>query len=196
MTVGSMSYVYVLGIFKWCTCDQVLYCLCMHTSTSVSSQRTAVQMPMAFRDIDIVSGSTTKVLQELLSRPDSKHVHLDFLLNEMKFQGTLTNYFDCASIRFEQVCTKSLGKRLLRKMFSLGMTISPEEVAHAVELLPDTKTATLDVIAANCEGPPHESLLLAYVAAEKLNKPQLLECLVARGAAPPISPQVATYVAY
>lgn len=145
---------------------------------------------MAFRDIDIVSGSTTKVLQELLSRPDSKHVHLDFLLNEMKFHGTLRNYFNCASIQFEQVCKKSLGKRLLRKMFSLGMTITPEEVAHAVELLPDTKTATLDVIAANCEGPPHESLTLAYVAAEKLNKPQLLECLVIRGASPPVSPQV------
>lgn len=149
-------------------------------------------MPMAFRDIDIVSGSTTKVLQELLSRPDSRHVHLDFLLNEMKFQGNLSNYFNCTSIRFEQVCKKSLGKRLLRKMFSLGMTISPEDVARAVELLPDTKTATLDVIAGNCEGPPHESLSLAYVAAEKSNKSQLLECLVKRGAAPPISPQVTT----
>lgn len=151
---------------------------------------TAFTMPMAFEDIDIVSGSTTKVLQELLSRPDSRHIHLDFLLNQMKFKGTFSNYFNCSSIRFEQVCKKSLGKRLLRKMFSLGMAVSPEEVAHAVELLPDTKTATLDVIAANCKGPPHESLSLAYVAADKSKKFQLRECLVKRGAEPPISPQV------
>lgn len=68
--------------------------------------------------------------------------------------------------------------------------MSPEDVAHAVKLLPDTKIATLNVIAGACKGPPNESLSLAYVAAQESKKPQLLECLKGRGAAPPETPQV------
>ena len=146
--------------------------------------------PLAFIDCDVLSGSTSKVLQELLLRPDSRHAHLDFLLTRMVFQTTIAKHFDCASIQFREVCKKSLGKRLLYKLFSFGMTVSPDDVAHAVELLPDTKIATLDVIAANCQGLPRESLSLAYQMAVKLNKPQLLECLVKRGGAPPETPQV------
>lgn len=68
--------------------------------------------------------------------------------------------------------------------------MSPEDVAKAVELLPDSKVATLDVIAANCRGQPSESLALAYEAAVNLSKPQLLECLVNKGAKPPVTAQV------
>ena len=83
-----------------------------------------------------------------------------------------------------------MGKRLLQQLCSLGMVLSPEDVARAVELLPDSKVATLDVIAGNCRGQPSESLALGYDAAVKLNKPQLLECLVKKGAKPPVTPQV------
>ena len=170
-----------------------LFCVTLCTSYSCyvyMCSSSALPMCMPFLDCDIVSGATTSVLQELLSRPDSKHAHLNFLLHDMPFQSTLSNHFDCTSIQFEQVCKKSLGKKLLARMFSFGMTVSSEDVAHAVKLLPDKNAATLDVIAAHCEGPTHESLSLAYVEAEQLNKPQLLDCLVKRGAARPETPQV------
>ena len=145
---------------------------------------------MAFLEHDIECGATTQILQELLSREDARHAHLSYLLLKMEFLGCSYRQFDCSSILFRQVCRKSLGKRLLTRLFALGMVIFPEDVVLAVELLPDTKIATLDLIAANCKGPPRESLSLAYVAAEKLKKPQLLDCLIKRGAVPPVTPQV------
>lgn len=197
----NLLYTHVVCPYMYnyvCVCWEFLQCIYTHVTVHCSFHYvyahfvsySAVHMPVVFLDCDIVSGATTKVLLELLARPDCSHAHLNFLLNNMCFQGILLNHFDCTSIQFAQVCGKSLGKRLLHRMFSLGMAVSPEDVAHAVELLPDTKTATLDVIAANCLGPPCDSLSLAYVAAEKLKKPQLLECLVKRGAAPPVTAQV------
>ena len=145
----------------------------------------AIPLPLGFTESNIESGATTRVLQELLARADSKHAHLSFLLLDMLCDECNCRPFNCSSIQFREVCKKSLGKRLLSRMFSLGMTVSPEDVAHAVELLPDTKSPTLNVIADACKGPPCESLSLAYVTAEKLKKPQLLECLIKLGAETP-----------
>ena len=147
-------------------------------------------MSFDFLEGDIQCGAPTKILQELLERQDAKHAHLNYLLHKIPFRTPNPYHFDCSAVQFAVVCKKSLGKRLLATLFSYGMEISPEDVAKAVELLPDTKSATLDVIAAECRGFPNERLSLAYATAEKLKKPQLLECLKKRGAVPPIPPQV------
>jgi tetratricopeptide (TPR) repeat protein len=149
----------------------------------------SIPLQFVFVDGDVNCGAPTKVLQELLERQDTKHAHLHFLLHKIPFQAHNRCHFDCSSIQFSVVCKKSLGRKLLTTLLSYGMPILPQDVARAVELLPDTKSGTLDVIAANCKGLPSESLSLAYVAAERSKKPQLLECLKKRGAAPPVPPQ-------
>ena len=154
---------------------------------------TALPLPITFLDRDVESGATTRVLHELLSREDSQHDHLKFLLFDIPAGGKSTCYFDCSGVKFSVLCKKSMGERLLKRLFSLGMLITPEDVVKAVELLPDTESDTLDVIVARCGGPPEESLALAYVEAEKLNKLQLLDTLVKRKAVPPVKPQVYTY---
>ena len=147
-------------------------------------------MGFEFLDGDINNGAPTKILTELLERLDTKHAHLHFLLHKIPFRTPNHYHFDCSSIEFTIVCKKSLGKKLLSTMFSYGMVISSQDVAKAVALLPDAKSATLDVIAAHCKGLPHESLSLAYEVADRLKKHQLLECLKKRGATPPVPHQV------
>ena len=151
---------------------------------------TAILVPMVFLDRDIESGATTRILHELLARDEVKHAHLNFLLHRITFQTVNPDHFDCSEVKFSTVCKISLGKRVLTTLLGYGMEILPEDVEKAVKILSDSKSDTLDLIASNCEGLPRESLSLAYVAAERLGKGQLLGCLKKRGAVAPPSPQV------
>ena len=151
-------------------------------------------VPISFMDSEVQSGATTKVLHEMLSRPDTKHAHLEFLLYKVPCAGAKhARNFDCSGVQFSVLCKKSMEKKLLERMFAYGMLISPEDVALAVDLLPDTTSPTLDLIASRCEGPPETSLSLAYVAAENSSKYQLLITLLKRRAQRPVPPKVYIY---
>lgn len=155
------------------------------------SHAAITKVSITFLDSDVESGATTRVLHEMLTRTDSKHAHLEFLLYKVPCgAGKHARNFDCSGVKFSVLCKKSMEKKLLQRMFAYGMLISQEDVAKAVDLLPDTISPTLSLIASRCEGPPETSLSLAYVAAEKSNKFQLLITLLKKGALPPVPPQV------
>ena len=139
---------------------------------------------MVFMERDIECGATTKILQELLTRDDTKHTHLMFLMHRIPFRTLNPRRFDCSSLQFSVVCRKTLKKSVLVTMFTHGLSVSPEDIATAVEVLPDTKSTTLDLIVGKCRGTPPQSLAPAYATAEKLKKRQLVQCLKKHGAVP------------
>ena len=108
----------------------------------------------------------------------------------MPLQVSVVKYLDASGVKFAQLSKKSLGKGLLKRLVDLGMRFSPSDVAMAVELLPNSKVATLSVVVSGCPGNAAESLCPAYEAAVKLDKPDLLACLVENGAVRPETPQV------
>ena len=97
---------------------------------------------------------------------------------------------DASGVQFAQLSKKSLGKRILNRLIELGMRFSSADVTTAVELLPNSKVATLGVIVSGCPGNAAESLCPAYEAAVKLGKQDLLACLVENGAVHPETAQV------
>ena len=131
----------------------------------------------------------------MVQKREVKHVHLEFLLTRMPFKTTIpsSKWFDASAVQFSQVSKKSFGKRLLHQLFQFGMSVSSKDVALAVELLPDSKVATLEVIVDNYKGPPQECLARACEVATKLKKLQLLECLNKRRDAVP-SPSYQVYI--
>ena len=128
-------------------------------------------------DSNVQSGFCTKLLQEFLSRQDTKESYLQFLLFEMPISSS-TPPFDASCIELSAVLKKRFtDNKLLRGLFELGMTAEMTDIQIAVDVLPDTEVGVknLELILSRCS--LVASLKSMRHAAKKAGKTRLASCL-------------------
>lgn len=99
--------------------------------------------------------------------------------------------FDGSHIDLSQVLKKPVTKKkLIERLFELGMKSKEVDIQVAVEELPDTDASTLELIVSKCRDVNVTSLNKAHDVAVKAKKMQLVAFLMKLGARRTESPKV------
>lgn len=99
-------------------------------------------------DNDVQSGFCTRLLQELLSRPETKQNHLQFLVLQM-YINSFKPPFDASCVALSEILKRRFtNEKLLVRLFELGMRIKDTDIEIAVEVLPNRNASvkTLELI--------------------------------------------------
>ena len=96
---------------------------------------------------DVQSGFSTKLLRELVPRSEVRQSHLLFVIFHLPPLSLATRAYNASQISLGLLLEKPVDDdSLLKRLFDLGMRVKEEDVMKAVNLLPESKLKTLQLI--------------------------------------------------
>ena len=141
-----------------------------------------VHLLPVLKDDDIQSGFSTKLLNKLISRPNAKASHMQFLVFDMRVHST-RQPFDASGIELSTLLKMSAtDQAFLKRMFQLGMTVKEKDIAVAVEVFSDKDEHIMDVILSKYGDKDPHSLDQPCKEALNAKKHKLASCFKKHGA--------------
>ena len=117
-------------------------------------------------------GFCNKVLLEILTRPECKEAHLEFLMNKMWIQNTKWKgkEVDVSKVTFKQLVIDRdiTSSSILQRFLELGMPLSKEDIKLAIKSLRPKQVHLFKFIAAKANPDDLDELCQAAISASRM----------------------------
>ena len=127
-----------------------------------------------------IRDSTSQLLTKLVAHESSTGKHLDYLLFKIKIDSKRVPnlFYNASKVSPSQLLKKNIRElKVYEVLVDYGMLVTAEDIACAVDMLPNSKLQLMKLLVAKCkdtDGPAYDK---AIEAATKSNKKQFIAAL-------------------